>query len=413
MALSEAAVLVCFCENRHMALFRRRRSNDPTDSAATAATAGLAAFWEAWPSLRSALAESVDSGAPVDSETSERISALLRAIHPDLDWEIGEAPEPRAGLEDLDLSTDIDPAVLLEQLAALDDPSKLTDAPAYALTLRPGVSEEARIQAERWFRAAPEDDRWLFHPVRPADHDRLSSTVLWDEHELDLSHVSVSMRVDQANGRIDVGVYHPDNMFLSDQTRQAVADHVTMLALGEDEVVRWVGKVTSLAERPLDPLPPTSMPAVAEQMGDLLGGTGGWVTLHGRLPLQGPVEILLRHPVTRRDFPALSLFVQVLVPYTDADGDRLPQESSTTALAELETGLARILGDDGALFMRQTGSGQRMYIYYLDPDSGVLPEFEAALMDWPQGGVQLRTQLDPKWSQFNLARRPYVRRLGR
>ena len=155
------------------------------------------------------------------------------------------------------------------------------------------------------------------------------------------------------------------------------------------------------------------MPAVAKQMGDLLGGTGGWVTLHGRLPLQGPVEILLRHPVTRRDFPALSLFVQVLVPYTNADGDRLPQESSVTALADLETELAQLLGDDGALFMRQTGSGQRMYVYYLDPESGVLPEFETVLMGWSEGKVQLRTQLDPKWSQFNLARRPYTRRLGR
>ncbi|GHC93260.1 hypothetical protein GCM10007079_42480 [Nocardiopsis terrae] len=393
-----------------MALFRRRRSAGSSDSAES--TAAVTAFWDAWPTVRSALADSVESGTPAPAEVSERVTALVREIHPDLDWEVGQAPRPQGGLDELDLSPDVDPAKLLEQLAALDDPSGLTEAPAYAMTLRPGPSEEARIQSERWFRSAPEDTEWRFLPVRPADHEQLGNTVSWDDHELDLSHVSVSMRVNQGAGKIEVGVYHPDNMFLSGEARQGVADHVTMLALGEDEVVRWVGKVESLDERPLDPLPPTSMPAVAKQMGDLLGGTDGWVTLHGRLPLQGPVEILLRHPVTRRDLPALSLFVQVLVPYADADADRLPEETSVAALSDLEARLAGILGENGALFMQQTAGGQRMYVYYLDPDSGVLPEFENELMDWPEGKVQLRTQMDPKWQQFNLARRPYVRKLG-
>ncbi len=392
-----------------MALFRRRRSADTSDSASTAA---VTAFWDAWPTVRSPLAESVESDTPASAEVSERVSALVKAIHPDLDWEVGPAPQPQGGLEDLDLSADVDPAKLLEQLAALDDPSRFTDAPSYALTLRPGASEEARVQSERWSRSAPEDTEWRFLPVRPADHDQLGNTVRWDDHELDLSHVSVSMRVNQGTSRIEVGVYHPDNMFLSGETRQAVAEHVTLLALGEDQFVRWVGKVTSLDERPMDPLPPTSMPAVAKQMGDLLGGTDGWVTLHGRLPLQGPLEVQVRHPVTRRDFPALSLFVQVLVPYADADADRLPQETSVVSLADLEARLSGLLGDNGALFMQQTVAGQRMYVYYLDPDSGVLPEFEDLLKDWPEGKVQLRTQLDPRWQQFDQARRPYVRKLG-
>ena len=394
-----------------MALFRRRRSAGSSDS--NESTAAVAAFWDAWPDVRSALSESVESDTPVPAEMSERVSALVKAIHPDLDWEVGRMPQQtQGGLDDLDLSPDVDPAKLLEQLAALDDPSAITGAPSYAMTLRPGASEEARVQSERWSRAAPEDGEWRFRPVRPADHEQLSGTVRWDDHELDLSHVSVSMRVDQATGRIEVGVYHPDNMFLSEETRQGVAEHVTLLALGEDQVVRWIGKVGSLDERPLDPLPPTSMPAVAKQMGDLLGGSDGWVTLHGRLPLQGPVEILLRHPVTRRDYPALSLFVQVLVPYADKDADRMPKESSVAALSDLEAQLAGILGENGTMFMQQTVAGQRMYIYYLDPDSGVLPEFENALKDWPEGKAQLRTQLDPKWQQFHLARRPYLRKLG-
>ncbi len=394
-----------FCENRGMALFRRRRSADST----TAVTE----FWDAWPSAREALADAVESDQPVPPEVSERVTALVRAIHPDLEWEVGPAPKPGGGgVGDLDLSPDVDPGKLLEQLAALDDPSRLTGGPAYALTLRPGASEEARIQSERWARSAPGDDRWTFRPVRPADHDQLSATVRWDDHELDLSHVSVSMRVDHASGRIEVGVYHPDNMFLSGETRERLAEHVTMLALGEDDTVRWIGRTAPLDEPPLDPLPPTSMPAVVRQMADMLGGSGGWVTLHGRVPLQGAVEILLRHPLTRRDFPAFSLFVQVVVPYTHMNEDRLPEGASASALDDLEARVSGVLGDNGALFMRQTAGGRRDYRYYLDPDSGVLPEFEAALMDWPEGEIKLRSQLDPAWAQFESARRPFRRQLG-
>ncbi|MEE2047217.1 DUF695 domain-containing protein, partial [Nocardiopsis tropica] len=273
-----------------MALFRRRRSADSTTS--------VTAYWDAWPSVRDALAGAADADRPAPSEVSERVTALVRAIHPDLDWEVGPAPKRQGGLDDLDLSADTDPDKLLEQLAALDDPSKLTDGPAHALTLRPGASEEARILSERWARSAPEDAEWLFRPVRPADHERLSSVVRWDDHELDLSHVSVSMRVNQGTGRIEVGVYHPDNMFLSQETREGVAEHVALLALGEDDLVRWIGLTAPLDEPPLDPLPPTSMPSVVRQMADLLGGSGGWATLHGRIPIQGAVEIMLRHPLT-------------------------------------------------------------------------------------------------------------------
>ncbi len=397
-------MVVRFCENRGMALFRRRRSADSTTA--------FTDFWDAWPALREALTSAVESDQPVPAEVSERLTALVHAVHPDMDWEVGPAPKPGGGgLEDLDLSADVDPGKLLEQLAALDDPSRL-DGPAYALTLRPGASEEARIQSERWARSAPEDDQWLFQPVRPADHDRLSSTVRWDDHELDLSHVSVSMRVDHATGKVEVGVYHPDNMFLSERTRERLAEHVALLALGEDDMVRWIGKTAPLDEPPLDPLPPTSMPAVVRQMADMLGGSGGWVTLHGRIPLQGAVEILLRHPLTRRDFPAFTLFVQVVVPYTHMDEDKLPTESSASALDDLEARVTSVLGDNGALFMRQTVGGRRDYRYYLDPESGVLPEFEAVLTDWPEGEVKLRSQMDPSWSQFNAARRPFRRQLG-
>ena len=66
-----------------------------------------------------------------------------------------------------------------------------------------GGKFNVRVLAERWYRAAPEDADWAFFPARPADHARLSRTVSWNDHELDLAHTSVSLRVDHASGRIE------------------------------------------------------------------------------------------------------------------------------------------------------------------------------------------------------------------
>lgn len=399
-----AEAVVRFCENRRMALFRRRRSNDTTDS-----TAAISAFWDAWPSLRDPLAEAAETDRPVPEETAERVTALVKALHPDLDWEVGPAPTaPRPDLTDLDLSMDVDPDELLERLAALDDPGSLAEPAAHALTLRPGASDDARIQSERWSRSAPDDGAWRFLPARPADHEGLTRTVRWEDHELDLSHVSVSMRVDHASGRIEVGVYHPDNMFLSEDVRRSLADHVVLLSLGEDDVVRYIGKVSPLDESPMDPLPPTAIPATVRQMVDMIGGgEGGWVTLHGTGPGRGRVVFSARHPLTRRDFPALTLAVRVIVPYAETSPDGSPGESSALALQEMENRLNRVLGDNGALVMHQTVPGRKDMLFYLDPDSGVLSRFEEELKGWSEGDLKLSTQLDPDRSVFGGLLRPY------
>ncbi len=387
-----------------MALFRRRRSNDTTDS-----TAAISAFWEAWPSLRAPLAAAAEEDRPAPEEAAERVTALVKALHPDLDWEVGPAPaSPRPDLTDLDLSMDVDPDELLERLAALDDPGSLAEPAAHALTLRPGSSDDARIQSERWSRSAPGDDAWRFLPARPADHEGLGRTVRWEGHELDLSHVSVSMHVDRATGRIRVGVYHPDNMFLPEEVRRSLADHVVLLALGEDDVVRYIGEVRPLDESPMDPLPPTAIPSTVRQMVDMIGGgEGGWVTLHGTGPGRGRVTFSARHPLTRRDFPALTLAVRVIVPYAQTSADGTPGESSAIALQELENRLNRVLGDDGAMVMHQTVPGRRDVLFYLDPDSGVLSRFEEELKGWAEGDLKLSTQLDPGRSVFAGLLRPY------
>lgn len=393
-----------------MALFRRRRS---TQSDSAVAVDG---FWHQWPEFRAPLAALVDNGVPLPEDVAERIGEAVRRIHSGLTWEVGRAPqEGGSGLGDtgdLDLDEESDPGQLLERLAALDDPlASLEGGGDYALTLSAGPDDQARVLTERWARAAPQEPGWRFFPAFPRDHDRLGRPVEWEGHELDLSHCTVAMRVDQQRSKMEIGVYHPDFMFLSDEVRNGVSDHVAMLALGEDDYVRWISKVEPLVEKPLDPLPPASMPSVVEQLASTMG-SGGWVTLQGRVPLRGIIEIAARHPLHRRAFPALTLYVHVALPYANSDSDRLPAEPSTTALDEFAAGLRALLGDNGALLAQQTAGGQRQFYFYLGPDSGVLSDFEAAVREWSEGQPTLQSRLDPDWQTIDQLMRPIRRQMG-
>lgn len=393
-----------------MALFRRRRSAVPDSAVA------VDEFWSHWPDVRADLAASIADGTPVPEETAQFVTERVRRLSPALTWEVSESPpvdEPGGGL---DAASEQSLQDMLESLGSADslDGLGIDDsgaAPTRALILSAGTDDEARVVAERWKRAAPEEPGWRFFAARPADHAQLSKPLSWEDHELDLSHVSVSLRVDQQLGKIEAGVYHPDFMFLPDEPRVGVAERVVQLALGEDDYVRWIGSVAPLAEKPLDPLPPTSLPAVVHQLSGALG-TGGWVTLQGRIPLRGSVQIAVRHPLHRRDFPAFTLYVHVVIGYTSTDQDKQPAEPSVAALEEYTTALRDIVADNGALFAQQTAGGQRQFHFYLDPDSGVLPDFEQAARSWSESKAQISSTLDPQWTTINQILKPIRRQLG-
>lgn len=399
-------------------MFRRRRSA-PTDAAAA-----VSEFWSAWPELRDQIAADLDAGKPPSEDARQRLSDLARRIHPSLVCEISQTEvadhSELAGLDISDFSETV-----LEDLARLDsldsengdtaaDTSEAA-SPAgsgrFALTLTAGADDTGRILAERWRQAAPADEDWRFYPARQADPDRLTGLWTWDGHEFDLSHASVSLRVDQSNLKIDAAVFHPDNMFLAGSTQEALAKHVVTLAVGEDDMVRWIGAITALTEKPLDPLPPTTMPSVVQQLLSAFGGVK-WVKAQGRIPLAGTFQIGMRYPLHRRDFPAFTLYVQVTVAYANSGSDKLPAKKSAEALERFGATLQKALGSHGAVLAQRTMGGQRQYHVYLDPDSGALSALEEAVNEWTEGRGSLSSFTDPDWAAINQFTRPLRKKLG-
>ncbi|QVQ51615.1 DUF695 domain-containing protein [Spiractinospora alimapuensis] len=400
-----------------MALFRRRRSS----STGSDPVGAITDFWAAWPEVRDAAAVDLAAGRPVNEDVSQRVRELAQRIHAGLTPVFSRTGQlDRSELAGLDIGDLSDTA--LEDLARLGDldtadielepEAAEKDAAEYALTLTGGEDDTARVLAERWVRSAPPDGDWRFYPARQPDPDRLATQLAIDNHDVDLSHATVSLRADQATMKVDVGVYHPDNMFLPEDTRNTLARTIVILAVGEDDAVRWVGSVSALTEKPLDPLQPTAMRSVIDQLMGPLGGVK-WLKAQGRVPLAGVFQLGLRYPLHRRDFPQFTLYVLMTLPYVHPTNEKLPAEKSEEHLKDFERTMQATLSDNGAVLAQRTMGGQRQYHLYLDPDAELLPALENLLSEWPEGRATLSSFTDPNWEAINQFARPFLRNLGR
>ncbi|WP_119729160.1 DUF695 domain-containing protein [Thermomonospora amylolytica] len=337
-----------------MGLFRR-----PRDTSHPAPAPAITEFWDWWAQARADIETALAEG--LSAEMVEELSLRVHRIHPGLQWEIGRP-----------------------------------DDGAPSLTVSGGGDAELRGLAERWVRAAPPDTGgWALHAARQPDPEMLGQRLVLGDHEFDLEYVRLGMRVDHGRARIHIAAYHPDFLFVAEDVREQVAEHVLIWALGEDDVARWVGDVTVATEQPVDSLPPSMLPAVVSQVSEPFREPT-WLSGEGRTPRGHPARLGARFPLHRQDHPLCDLHVAVSVPYAHSNPDRLPVEPSASALREFERKLDD-LGPDAVLAVRETGDGLRVFHLYADPDSGVLARLDQLAAGWPEGKAKVVSAPDPGW----------------
>ena len=124
----------------------------------------------------------------------------------------------------------------------------------------------------------------------------------------------MGLRADTARARIDITSYHPDFLFVPDETRLALTDRVLDWALGEDDVARWVGEVTTATDEPMDALPPSMLPPVVEQIPRRSASPPGWSARAVRR-WGTPRGWRCGSRCTGRTIPLCDLYVSVALPY--------------------------------------------------------------------------------------------------
>ena len=337
-----------------MALFRRSKSRDEP-----VVRTPVAAFWSWWAAEGAVrFASAIRDGAYGD--LAQEMSDRVAAIHPDLQWELSAGTRSQ-----------------------------------HVLCVTGGGVAELRPLAQRWRRAAPaEDTVWQYEPARTRSADVVSDRLELGGHTVELGLTTVLARLDEDRLVYDVVVHHPELGSMEEGERARVAFLVLDWALGEDDVERWVGSVSTAVEP--DPAAvdlPRFVATVDRQAAQPVEET--WVLLRGQRPDGAPVVALARRPLRWIDHPLLDQHDEVSLAY-DADPNGLPGGDELERIRAQEEDLVAAAGPGAMLLGHETSAGERRLHLYSDSEDQNVTE---RIGRWVTATARasLKVEADPAW----------------
>ena len=194
-------------------LRRRREAAEPVD-VAVEAKARAEGFWRRWDELLPEIAGALGESAP--GRVENLIADALAEVHPNLTFSIEHGEHA-----------------------------------VYALVISSQADPELRTYTDAWMTAAPPADTlWEYHGSVPPVPDPNQVTVNLRGAKYPLEQVRVVAQVDEAEGLVDVAVYHPGFAALDENARRALTFLPLDAALGERLAADRLGRVETAATEP-------------------------------------------------------------------------------------------------------------------------------------------------------------------
>jgi hypothetical protein len=311
----------------------------------------IEAFWAWWADHRDEVVAAADAG------NTDHVAALLgpavQGMREGLDWEL----------------------------------SRGRGDSRHLLVVSSGGNTELRAVAERWaLSAPPADEDIAYAATRPADPHMDELTLNVDDYELPLTEMVSGTRVDQQRGRVDVVVHHPLFPLLDQDSRLRAAFLALDLALGEDDVERWLGAVEVSADPPLDAIAVSALRLVVDQ---LRPTESGWVMLEGSTP-QGLVRAIVRRPFAPVDRPLCDTHVALLLSGT----------ADFAAAQDITGKVLKALGGDGphAVVVAYIITPKLVTVHLYVDGLTVDPELARPVFGtWSAGTGRMHVERDPIW----------------
>lgn len=331
--------------------FFRRTSLDQSD-----AVSPIHAFWSWWAS------DSHQINPSQPSSGTDRLSDLLRAVHPDLTWHFGPGSSAQ-----------------------------------HRLTVSAGGVAEVRPWAERWLRAAPAaSPLWEFRSSQEADPGATTNVLEIAGERLELASTVFRIVSDKDALRVHVGVHHPGFSALPEQARLQVCFLLMDWLVGEDDVERWIGQIEVLTDAPDDPQRSEQVVAAVSAIA-ALREPEEWSLARFEDREGNPGMAVFRRGIRWIDFPTLDRH-QVITAMYRSQENGLPADAAVLdQLRSVEDDLVARLGHRGLLVAHQTNGGQRVFHVYTDGEDQNADEL---IRDWARGhGVAVEAAADPAWTQ--------------
>ena len=224
-----------------MSWFTRRSESKPQqyepDEPERDPVAAAAEFWEGWRDLLPKVSAALGDGQ--QDRVENEMCDLVAAVHPDLHF-------------------------VLER----------GERAIYALVVSSQEDPKLRPFTDAWKAAAPPEDAiWEYHDSVPAVPDPTKVTVNLGTHQIPLADVRVVAQVDEAEGVVDVAVYHPKLSKLDSAARSAMTFLPLDAALGERLAAERLRRVETAQREPANTIGLLELRALVRGMA---GGQGGW-----------------------------------------------------------------------------------------------------------------------------------------
>ncbi|HEX3791064.1 MAG TPA: hypothetical protein VHW44_24595 [Pseudonocardiaceae bacterium] len=323
-----------------------------------AAMRGIEEFWRWWPHAAEEFAQAVDGDY---GSLPQQLADRVAAIDPDLHWELGQGVDAR-----------------------------------HALCLSAGGDATLRPLTERWLRAAPPaDDVWEYLPARRADPAALDLRLQFNSQEFDLAETRLSIQIDEPAMRVAVTVHHPLFAQASAQLRQQISYLVLDWLLGEDDVERWLGEISTTAARLPDALPADALVETVRAMAQR-HVEPSWTLLTARAPDGTLTLSTTMRPLCWIDHPLLDQHIAVSLSYPIDPHSGLPTDEALVDLRCREDELTSLLGPRALLVAHETARGRRVLHLYSDSTD---PSATATTERWADQcpGAAVETHADPAW----------------
>lgn len=222
-----------------MRLFRKRKAKPfdprtpwPDQPVQDDPVAAASAFWRRWRELLPEVSAALGEGEPRRAETA--LCEAVALLHPDLHCSLERG-----------------------QVAV------------YALVISGQEDPRLRPYTDAWKAAAPDDDAmWEYHDSVPPVPDPSEVTVNLGPHRLALADVRVVAQVDEAEGVVDVAVYHPVLAELEQDARSAMTFLPLDATLGERLAGERLRRVETAVDEPSNAI-------TLLQLRDVVGGLAG------------------------------------------------------------------------------------------------------------------------------------------
>ncbi|GAA4860935.1 hypothetical protein [Saccharopolyspora rosea] len=192
--------------------FLRRKSED-VDPAVDAAERA-AVFWRRWRELLPEISSALGDGEP--HRVENLVADAVAAVNPGLTFAIERG-----------------------------------ERAVYALVISAQADPDLRIYTDAWMAAAPAADGvWEYHDAVPPVPDPTEVTVNLRGRQYPMAEVRVAAQVDEAEGLVDVAVYHPGFGDLDEQARRAMTFLPLDATLGERLAAERLGRVETAEQEP-------------------------------------------------------------------------------------------------------------------------------------------------------------------